>query len=312
VVSSSDGPIIGEGLLGDFYGDGIGPMGEHNLVKGARFRMGSTMMANDPALRVVNPELTYEITTPPVTSNMSFMNFNTVDIGPVQIDYFDRNGNLISTANIASFPSGAVARLSPGLLGYPLPPVFAGWARVTACDDGLVGWTMREIHQQPNNTHFRKAYGEILSGSNGVEPGDGFPITDPAGLGVFTRKVAILDRAAGPNDIPPWWPSYTTFVNDSVPNVNPYLFRFFTLGGANVGQALFQGLQWAHTSFTYEDPIVNVPFGMNLSGRVDHTTGTIEGIDVIGDPMREWQIPNYPSPSDGTYEGPGDVVPPHE
>jgi len=42
--------------------------------------------------------------------------------------------------------------------------------------------------------------------------------------------------------------------------------------------------------------------GRFLTGRVDRTTGTIEGIHVIGDPLVEWGIFNS-TPGESATEG---------
>ncbi len=307
-ASSQNGqPLIGEGILGDFYGDGPGP--NPNLVPGGRFRMASHMMSTDPVLRLTNPELidTQTTATPPVTTNMAVMNVTAQDIGPVRVEYFSRTGASLGNAVVAaSFPAGAAARILPTFGGQ----VFAGWARITACRPGLVGWTVREVQPQTGHSgHFVKTYGEVLDGGNDFEPGDGFPWTD--GLGTtWVREVSPLLRTAANNWSPNWWPSYSTAVNDSVPNLGPYWWRFFNLGGVGIGSATFTGLRWANTSYTYEDPITSFlfpPAAFNGSGRFDHLSGTNKGIDAIGDPIAEWQIPWYPDPP--IYTGPGDVVP---
>ena len=297
IFANADGPILGEGLMTDFFGNGGGT----NLVLGGRFRMGSTMMANTPSRRVVNPELTFTVTTPPVTTLMSVFNATASDIGPVTANYFDRNGNLLSSATLASMPPLTVQRLEPGVFGYP-GPTFAGWVRITACKPGLVGWSMREINQQVNpfTGHFRKVYGDILSGSNRREPGNGIVVS--VGGSPVIRKVSPFSRVAGVFDFPPFWPGTQIGVNDSAANIGPYSHRFFDLAGNPVGIGNFLGLQFANTSFTYEDPLSAPPLGTNISGRFDHTSGTIEGVDVIGDPLVEWLIPDFPGP---TGPGPG-------
>lgn len=293
VVATADQPIVGEAVMTDLFGNGSGP-GDH-LRLGDRFRMGSAMLANTPALRVFNPELTYQPANLGIQTIMGILNAGTGDIGPVGIQYRDRNGVLLGTDTIGSLPRGAMARIGPGLPAspnYPAGPVFDGWVRITGCFAGLAGWTMRTAGDEPDAPPppFKKVWGEELAGANGAEPGDGFAVT--VGGQSWVRKVASIVRV----DPSFYWPGYTTFLNHSVPNVGPYWYRFFTAAGANVtltaGQP-FAGLRFANTSFTFEDPQVDpsLVFGAtNLSERVDHTTGRIQGIHVIGDPMVEWGI----------------------
>lgn len=308
----SDGnPILGDFLMVDVFGNGA----PANLVRGGRFRMGSGMMQNNPALRLMNAEHTETAPlsagaapagTPPVETMMSIANVSGADIGPVQVQIFNRAGAVVFNQNIPSLPALSVQRIMPSV--FPtIPKNFAGWARITACQPGLIGWTMREVWQQnPTVTHFRKVYGEELDGANGVEPGKGFPVVDTSGQ-TWVRKVAPLLRAAGNFSTPNWWPSYVNGVNSASPNLGSYWHRFFTLPGVLAGQQNFAGLRMANTSFTFVDPIVTlINVDSNLSGRFDRQTGNAIGMEAIGDPMVEWQIPMYLGPDVGT------VVQPHE
>jgi hypothetical protein len=156
---------------------------------------------------------------------------------------------------------------------------------------------MREVWQQtqPFTQHFRKVYGEELDGANLGEPGTGFDVT-VAGQ-VWRRKMAPLLRAAGNFSFPNWWPAYQIGVNHASPNIGQYWHRFFTLPGALAGQQTFTGLQFANTSFTYVDPIVNlIPNNANISGRFDRATGNAIGMEAIGDPLVEWGIPMFLGP----------------
>jgi hypothetical protein len=301
---SSDNPILGDFLMVDVLGNGA----PANLVPGGRFRMGSGMMQNSPALRLINPEHTETgplslpgalTPTPPVETMMSVANVTSANIGPVQVQFFARTGGPpIATLNFASLPSGAVQRITPPTALIPpntgIPKNFAGWARVTACRPGLIGWTMREVWQQtsPLTQHFRKVYGEELNGANGAEPGGGFPVV--SGGQTWIREVAPLERAAGNFSFPNWWPSYQTGVNHASANIGQYWHRFFTLPGALAGQQTFTGLQFANTSFTFIDPIVNLlGADANISGRFDRLSGKALGMEAIGDPLVEWGIPMF-------------------
>lgn len=293
VVVTADRPVVGETVMTDLFGNGSGP--SDHLRLGNRFRMGSAMLANSPALRVFNPELTYQPTNLGIQTIMGILNAGTGNVGPVRIQYFNRNGVSLGNDNIGSLPRGAMARIGPGLPAspnYPAGPVFDGWVRITGCKPGLVGWTMRTAGDEPDASPppFKKSWGEALAGANGSEPGDGFTVT--VGGQSWVRKAASIVRV----DPSFYWPGYTTFVNHAVSNIGPYWYRFFTAGGTDVtltaGQP-FAGLRFANTSFSFEDPQVDpfqIFFATNLSERVDHTTGRIQGIHVIGDPMVEWGI----------------------
>lgn len=285
VTSTSGLPLIGEGVMTDFFGDG----GANNLVVGTKFRMTSSMMANTKSQIPVNPELTYETVGPTVETMVGVWNASTSNIGPLRVRYYNRNGVLLGTDTVTTFGRGAVLRIGPGLVGspnYPAPGVFDGWLRIEACGPGLVGWTMREVE----GPGFNKTYGEVLQGMNGTEPGPGLSVT--VGGTNMTRKVAPFVRTDGSF----WWPGYMNFVNNSVGNVGAYYYRFFDLGGADItryaGQP-FVGVPWGNTSFTYEDAWVTTFFALNGSARVDHTRGRIEGIEVLGDPMIEYGIPDF-------------------
>ncbi|HWM92543.1 MAG TPA: hypothetical protein VN493_17390 [Thermoanaerobaculia bacterium] len=298
-ATSNGNPIIGDFLMVDVFGNG----GASNLVPGGRLRMGSGMMQFSPALRLLNPEHTETgpfalpgplPSTPPVETMMGIANATGVDIGPVRVQFFARTGGpAIAAVNIPSLPPGAVQRITPAL--FPIPQNFAGWARITACRPGLIGWTMREVMQQtgPAVAQFRKVYGEELDGANVGEPGRGFTVTTTDGT--WIRKVAPLLRAAGNSSFPNWWPGYVNGVNHANANIGQYWHRFFTLPGTLAGQATFTGLRFANTSFTYVDPIVNlIGANSNLSGRFDRLTGNAAiGMEAIGDPLDEWAIPLF-------------------
>lgn len=298
---SSSNPILGDFLMIDLFGN----TDASNLVPGDRMRMGSGMMQFSPALRLWNPEHVETgpfaqpapvpiPKTPPVETMMSIANVTGVDIGPVNVQFFARNGGpAISTVNIPSLPPGTVQRITPAL--FPIRENFAGWARITACRPGLIGWTMREVMEQTEPfpvAQFQKVYGEELDGANGLEPGKGASVTNADGT--WIRKVAPLLRAAGDFSFPNWWPSYVNGVNHASANLGQYWHRFFTLPGALAGQQTFAGLLFANTSFTYVDPIVGgVPNNVNLSGRFDRFGGSAIGMQAIGDPLNEWNIPMF-------------------
>lgn len=294
-VASSTSPVVGDLYMTDFFG-GASPTGAMSL--GRKFRAGSAMMANTPALVLTNAELTEQLgpASPQVDTLMGVLNATTVDIGPVTVTYRNRNGGVAGTNTVASLLPGQTLRFTPGTPGFPAAPFFDGWTEVRACRAGLIGWTMREITKIGGASHFEKVYGEEMVGANGLEPGKGMPVVQ-SGIAV-NRKVAPIARVS------PFlaWPSYTNFVNHSSANNGNYWYRFFQvlpLSGdvTNYAPQPFGGLRFANTSFTYQDganSLVNIGFDQNVSGRVDVSTGSVIGITAIGDPMDEWQIPMYP------------------
>jgi len=301
-AASSGNPILGDFLMVDVFGHNM----TSNLVPGDRFRMGSGMMQNSPALRLLNPEHTETgplaqppftlPSTPPVETMMSVANVTANNIGPIKVQFFARTGGPpIASFSIASLPPGGVQRITPAL--FAIPQNFAGWARISACHPGLIGWTMREVWEQtnppiPGKKQFRKVYGEELNGANGGEPGPGFDVV--SGGQTWIREVAPLLRAAGNFSNPNWWPSYQTGVNHASANIGQYWHRFFTLPGALAGQSTFTGLQFANTSFTYVDPIVTlINVDSNISGRFDRQQGKAIGMEAIGDPLVEYGIPMF-------------------
>lgn len=285
-LSSSASPLVGDHFMVDVFG---------GATLGSKFRMGSAMMANSPALIVQNAELTQQTgpASPRVDTLMGALNASFVDIGPVTVTYRNRNGGVAGTNTVASLLPGQSLRLTPGTPGFPASPFFDGTVEIRACKSGLVGWSMREITRIGVN-HFEKAYGEELTGANGLEPGKAIAVVQ-SGAAV-NRKVAPIARVSTSLA----WPSYTNFSNNSVGNVGRYWFRFYNLNGTdttNYTPQPFAGLRWGDTSFTYQDganSLVLAGPDRNVSGRVDVTTGSVIGITAIGDPMVEWQIPSYP------------------
>lgn len=296
LFATADQGILGEFVMTDFFGNGGGAGNHLNL--GSRFRMGSGMLANTPAVRVWNPELTYQPNNVGIQTTMGILNAGTQDVGPVTIQFRDRNGTVIGNSTVASLPRGAMLRIGPGITpNYP-GATFDGWVRITACKPGLVGWTMRTAGDEPDvaTPFFKKIWGEALAGANGNEPGSGFGVV--VGGQNRTRKAASFIRV----DPTFYWPGYTAFVNHATANIGPYEYRYFTDPGVPGGVAPFAGLRWANTSFSFEDPFTTV-FGVtNMSERVDVTNGSIQGIHVIGDPLVEWgifnQIPIVVEPGD--------------
>ncbi len=260
-------PILGSFIAPDFLGD--------ELELDEEFRMASGMLQGTPNTYLMSPEL-------------SFQNLEHTDVlfgnpGAVPASFTIRyrsNTGVVLSSFAGTLAPGATARVVPGAFGYPAAPVGFAWIEIIGCEP-LFGWVVREIVDDPDVTfQFRKAYGEILMGAHGAEPGLGFTV---AGM---TRKVVPITRVGG------GWPGYSTAVNDSVSNTFGYSWPFFSLAGASCGANAFTGLPFGFASWTYEDP--EAPLcGGNISGRIDVTAGTVDGIDVIGDPFREWGIPDF-------------------
>jgi hypothetical protein len=282
-------PILGDGVMTDFFGIDTSTSPPALVGDGSRFRQASTMLANTPQVILINPDFSYQ----PggiVATYMGISNTGTVNAGPIQVQYFNNNGGLVSTGTIASLAPKQSARIEPGVFGYPTGTVGFGWVRIIACKSTLVGWSVRET-TPTGGFQFHKVYGETLTNINANEPGNGFQITNAAGT--FQRKAIPFARV----DTTFYWPGYSTFVNASVSNVGNWFYRFFDGAGAevtNLAGMPFLGLPWGRTAPTYEDPQVLFPFFGNITGRVDITTGNVRGIDVIGDPLNEYNIPNFP------------------
>ncbi|MBP6748475.1 MAG: hypothetical protein KA144_02445 [Xanthomonadaceae bacterium] len=299
-VSSPHAPLVGDMYLADFFAGGS--PSSPRMSPGRKFRVGSAMMANKPAAQLTSPELTQQrgsIVTP-VSPGLDTMigltNASTTNIGPVVVNYRDRDGAIVGTRTIASFAPGESVRLTSGTPGFP-SMLFDGWAEINACRDGLIGWTMREVRRVGNLFQYEKAYGEELAGANAREPGKGIPVT-VQGLPVV-RKIAPLARVS-PGLA---WPSYTTFTNNSVGNIGNYWFRsyqFQPLTGdvTNYTPQPFIGLPFGSSAFTYQDggnSLVNIGFDQNVGSRVDTSNATVIGMTAAGDPLREWDIENFPA-----------------
>lgn len=297
-AASNNGPILGDFLMVDVFGNGP----PSNLVPGGRLRVGSGMMQNTPALRLLNAEHTETgpfalpgplSPTPPVETMMGIANMTGSDIGPVSVQFFSRSGASIASLSFPTLPAFSVRRITPAT--SPIPQNFGGWARITACHPGLIGWTMREVMKQtsPVVTQFQKVYGEELDGANGAEPGTGYSV-NVGGTNVL-RKVAPILRVAGNNSNPNWYPSYINPVNNTSANLGPYWLRFFTLPGTASGNLPLGGLQFANTAFNFIDFIATVTVDSNLSGRFDRTTGSNAiGMEAAGGALAQWGILFFP------------------
>jgi hypothetical protein len=314
VASATAGAsLVGETIQADFFSNGAGS----NLNLGGRFRLASATKPISTSCQVINPEVVRTTTTPPVATYMLVANGSTSP-ATVTTQFFDRDstGTPFLT-RVDAVPALTAVRITPSTGAFPATS-FAGWARIRSNQGGLFGWTAREINQQVPPTipnHFRKAYGEVLSGGSGREPGRGLPV-DVAGT-PFLREVAPLNRVGDDGAFPfDWWPGYAIADNTSAANIGAYVWRWFAPPGAPLSTAAFAGLPFARTSFTHVDPQVLIFQNLEVSGRFDRTQGSnIEGLDVIGDPLEEWNIPGLfePGTPGGTFKlpkwQPGDVVP---
>ncbi len=285
-ITSLDGlPILGDGIMTDFYGQNA----SSNLVPGERFRMASTMLARRPKKELIAPHFSHDPGSDGIVNTLiGITNVGTQDAGIVTIEYFNANGSRHAVHAVGSLPSGESLRIEPGALGYPgnkFNPF--GWVQVSSCQEGaqLVGWAVREIQNVNQGTkgyQFHKAYGELLINNGGAEPGLGFALDGD------TRKAIPLLRAVRFGD----YPGYSTFVNDSVPNLGVYNWRFFDFSGFDcTSSSSFSGLPFGHSSLTYEDSLSSgCSNAKNMSGRVDHASGSISGVTVLGDPLAEYEL----------------------
>ncbi|MCG8455129.1 MAG: hypothetical protein MI919_02540 [Holophagales bacterium] len=313
VFTTDGGSILGDGVITDVYKNGlqpaqpspvrvdegfdfqpvdadIDPIG--NLQLGKRFRMASTMLFNNPAWILTSPDNSTQTGAGSLVRLLGGVTNLTGANVAVGFEYFSRNRVPISTGSITLAPGQSV-RIEPGAPGYPASRAF-GWIRVRTCNPSqrVIGWTGHEILDTPPfEPHYHKAFAQAFVGINGPEPGPGFTIFDPAINQTVTRKVAPINRTL--LSFP--WPGYMTFVNNSVANIGPYRWQFYASTGFNCTAAgpglVYAGLPFGWTSTTYVDPEASC--SANLMGTADHTTGRIEGSDVIGDPFDEWGIPGF-------------------
>jgi len=310
VRSLNDEAILGNVLFTDVFANSS----TNNLVLGKRFRIASTILQGQPSGFLVNPEFSFEPRPNQLTETYVMVQNVGSQATTVGVEYFDNLGNLMATGSLGSVAPNEVHRIIPGTHNYPAGgvggtgPTGFGWMRIRACSpsDKLIGWSVREIfdpathavYSPPNQheDHFMKAYGEILMSTAAGEPGNGFPVTISGSA--RTRKVSPLIRVDNIG-----WPGYSTAINDSVSNLFAYEWRIFNSGGAACSiNNFFTGLPFRFATFTYEDPQTLpacIPFGAGMTGsaRIDVSTGTVDGIDVIGDPLREYNIPGF---ADGT------------
>ena len=324
-VTSDDGPILGQGVLFDFFGP--------NMSFLQRFRMGSTMMSNERETRLVASELVSE--TGPIATNtlIGIANSSFGDIGPIEIEYRDRNGTITGLTTIPNFPILSTLRIGPGSPNYPLTE-FAGSVTIRSCQPGLIGWSMRST-EHPGvpgpqsvppignsegytvNFELRKAWGEVLDGGNGSEPGDGFPVSNADGL---VRKIGPLNLVRNTTTNTRPFAGYNTVFNDGVSNVGPYSYRTFISPGNEITDFTLQpfaGLSFGDSSFTYLDNTIPLVANGNLrtfvNTKFEHVFSRASGVNALGDFTWQWPWETQvfiPPPGGGApYAGPGDVVP---
>jgi hypothetical protein len=281
VVSETGLPILGDGIMTDLYGD-------HGDKK---FRLVSDMLANAPNWRLEAPDFTFAPGS--FQTTLGLWNTGTSDAGPLTVEYFTRSGGIRRVGTIPSLPANQSVRITSGVANYPPSTTGWGWARITACNPNakLVGWETTEILAPAGGN--LEAFGDVLDGNNGQEPGDGIAVVDST-FTPWVRKAAPIVKVD-----PTWyWPGYTTFANDSVPNVGPHRYRFFDPAGTAAAcntSGTFGGLMFPNVSTTYEDSLLFpslVCVGLRTE-RVDVTTGPFVGMNVLGDPFVEYGIPGF-------------------
>lgn len=321
ITVQSTVPIVGEGIMLDAFGDSPDlSLGLVNLDRttNRKFRMASMSAACEPSDRLYCGEFT---SNSMVTTLIGIFNAGSAPVGPVTVEYFDRNtpagGMPVATTTVAALPPHGTVRILPGTPGYPT--LWNGWVRISAgCNgDRLCGWTIREIGDAnpPIPQQFHKAYGEELIGANGAEPGTGAIFNDaspPINGGPIARQVMPFVRVNLAQPIS----GYTTAINGLARNIGAYYFRFYTFGVAATPPTdctlycpqSFAGLPWARASLTYEDsdpstlgcpPGLVQGFSGVVSGRIDRPARVAErgphGITVIGGSLRDFDphSPNY-------------------
>ncbi len=298
IRSRSGLSMIGDGYMADV----VGPA----APGGHAIRMTSNMMSTTPGCVLTSPEFSYHQPTMGGIQQTLIIaaNVGPVDAGPVTIQYFDNNNNLLSAFNVASLPPNQTLRIEPGAFGYPTGVSGFGWARIIASRSQLIGESIREtLTVSPAIPQYHKAYGEALLNLNGAEPGPGFAVAAQNPI----RKVSPLVRVD--STIPTFqWPGYTVAANLATANTGPYNWSFWNANGALCGFTPFNGLPFGSSSWTYEDRLTFCGGPINLTGRFDITSGRVEGIDVLGDPFDEYGLPEFATGTP-TYDGPGDIVP---
>jgi len=284
VVSETGLPILGDGIMTDLAGD----------PGTKKFRMVSDMLANTPNWRLEAPDFTFAPGA--FKTGIGLWNTGTVDAGPLTVEYFTRSGGIRRIGSIPSLPPNQSVRITTGVANYPSNATGWGWARITSCNPSarLVGWQTTEILPPVGDLmdHNLEAFGDVLDGNDDQEPGDGIAVVDSSIP--WTRKVAPIVKVD-----PTWyWPGYTTFANDAVPNVGPHRFRFHDPnGGAGAcnTSGTFGGVMFPNVSTTYEDSLLFPSLACVgiRSERVDVTTGPFIGMNVLGDPFVEYDIPGF-------------------
>lgn len=324
VLVTSPDPIIGQGVMFDFYGPGMAFMD--------RFRMASTMMSNTSVETMSSPELISEVSPIATNTLLGIANTTVNDIGPIDIEYRDRMGNIVGVDTIANFPFLSTLRIGPnGPLtpNYPLNE-FAGSVIIRSCLPGLTGWSVRATEhagppgptlppfdQTDGNVTFelRKAWGEVLDGGNGAEPGPGY---GDDSSDILRRKLGPLNLVSNDPDVPGSVPGYNQILNDGSSNAGFNFYQIFDEVGLDFTSFAFQpfpGLAFGFTSFTYLDntvPLVTPVTSRFVTTKFNHETQRVSGVNALGGYTYDWpweQDPLIPPPQ-GTYAGPGDVVPP--
>ncbi|MDG2334237.1 MAG: hypothetical protein P8Q97_08455 [Myxococcota bacterium] len=318
-------PVVGQGVMFDFFSGSPTPQNPSNQEFMGRFRMGSSMFQNTLAKTLVSPELVSEQSMIATNTLLGVANASLGDIGPVLVEYRNRSGAVVGSQSIPNVPALWTLRLGPESPGYPLAE-FAGSVTVSSCEPGLIGWNMKttEYPGAPDNAlasggngfELRKAWGEALDGGNGPEPGG--DISNAVFLP--QEKVGPLNRASA-DQLLGAAPGYNHVFNNDVSNTGGYWYRFFDGFGFDWSTlTFFNGITIGSTSFTYIDglpPLVQdvpspIPGIINsdfINTRFEHVERGGSGINALGGYLWQWgwYIPEPVGPSG--YSGPGDIIP---
>lgn len=317
--STTPPSIVGEAFLADPFGDNF----TDNLTAGGVLRMSSMMMSHTRTDTLVNPDFTYldsssgPTNNPDIVTVMGVQNITNKDRGDLRVEYRDKVGTVVGVDTIPLTPRRAVL-LGPGLPdspNYPTTDILAGSVRMTSCEKGIIGWTMRYAVSFPYNPE-RDAWGEVLDGSTGAEPGNGETFTLPNNDAVYSvlghnpfadgplmirRKVASLQRTPefllpGTDFLVPY-PGYIEYANYDTSNVGEHFIRLFLENGIDSTDYLFaaqplDGLAAKRTGFTNVERFYDGVATRRVCGYVDalDLSSKVRGISVIGAPMEDWCI----------------------
>lgn len=323
IKSTSGIPVLGENIFLDlFEGNAAAPVssggsaggagageGQEGVPQGtflARARMSSMMLGYTPKSTLINPELTDSTYTGValMQSTMGICNVDSGDAGPIAIEYFDNLGFPLGIDTITNLPQFSSAVIGPGLYQSPNFPsnvsgVFKGSVRISASNGPIIGWANRASENE-NFSDDPKMWGELLHRAGGVEHATGWL------AGGVRNKIAPLVL----NKFGDVLPSYIAFANHRSSNTDAYAMQFHDLAGFKTGSAIYAGLPWRTTCFSYLEQLITLPVSVfsqtnnhHHNALVSTRTKSVEGIQTIGGRIQfylhfDGEVPIYPGPGD--------------